>query len=124
MFVARSAPAIAKALELLVEMSTHVSLVGPFFRADRRDRVDVLIALCRALPNGSRVHVHWSDQGPMMPSHAHCMTEAAKLIVHAVTWEGWLVADGREYRPFKIIDELEEDNPSTSGVVNVLLRSR
>ena len=80
-FVDRDPGKLVEALRLLLGLSSHVAIVDPHFRADQPHKTAPLVALARALRSPTvPLEVHWSDEPDSMPSYAHCMRHAERVL--------------------------------------------
>ncbi len=58
----RDPGAFSQALRLLLDVSTHIVVIDPYFRADQDDKTQPLVAFCRLLKGTASVEVHVSDE--------------------------------------------------------------
>jgi hypothetical protein len=76
--VARDAANFVRAVQLLLQASTKIILVDPFFRADQREKRDPVLAFCRAMGGTTAVlEVHFRDEPR---SYALAMADAERFL--------------------------------------------
>jgi hypothetical protein len=75
--VSKDPASFARAIQLLLSASTRVVIIDPYFRADQDDKTRPLVAICKSLPPGASLEIHFSDK-----SHGYdwCMQVATRAL--------------------------------------------
>jgi len=76
-FVSREPAAFLQAVGLLLDASSRVVVIDPYFRADQDDKTQPLVAFCRHVQGRAVIEVHFSEDPR---SYEICMRDAARAL--------------------------------------------